>query len=128
MRETLRRLTAVTAALLLPAAALPLPAAAGVIPTEDIVPGTVAARDRLHELLDRDEVRAALARHGVAPADVQARVDALTDAEAATLAADIDRMPAGGDVLGLLFTVFVLLLLTDVLGLTKVFPFTRPMR
>jgi hypothetical protein len=118
----------VTAALLLPTATLPLPAAAGVVPTEDILPRDGAARDRLHELLDRDEVRAALARHGVTRAELQARVDALTDAEVAKLAADIDRMPAGGDVLGLLFTVFVLLLLTDVLGLTKVFPFTRPMR
>jgi hypothetical protein len=31
-------------------------------------------------------------------------------------------------VLGILFAVFVILLITDILGLTKVFPFTRPVR
>jgi hypothetical protein len=44
------------------------------------------------------------------------------------LAGRVDQAPAGGDVLGLLFTVFIVLLVTDILGLTKVFPFTRPVR
>jgi len=38
-------------------------------------------------------------------------------------------MPVGSSsVLGILFTVFIILLVTDILGLTKVFPFTRPVR
>ena len=61
-------------------------------------------------------------------ATLRERVNALTDAEAAQMAEQIDRAPAGGDVLGLLFTVFIILLVTDILGLTKVFPFTRPVR
>jgi hypothetical protein len=44
------------------------------------------------------------------------------------MANQIDSMPAGGDVLGVLLFVFVLLLVTDILGLTKVFPFTRSAR
>jgi hypothetical protein len=40
----------------------------------------------------------------------------------------IDAAPAGGDVVGVLFTIFIILLVTDILGLTKVFPFTRSMR
>lgn len=86
------------------------------------------ARDQVRDLLARDEVRAALAEHGVTPAQVQARVDALTDEEAAALAERMAQMPAGGDVLGILFTVFVILLVTDILCLTKVFPFTRCVR
>jgi len=31
-------------------------------------------------------------------------------------------------VLGILFAVFIILLITDILGLTKIFPFTRPVR
>jgi len=31
-------------------------------------------------------------------------------------------------VLGLIFTVFIVLLVTDIMGLTKVFPFTRSVR
>jgi hypothetical protein len=38
-------------------------------------------------------------------------------------------LPAGGSsVIGVLFAVFIILLITDILGLTKVFPFTRPVR
>ncbi|HET7669436.1 MAG TPA: PA2779 family protein, partial [Burkholderiales bacterium] len=49
--------------------------------------------------------------------------------EVAQLAAQIDSLPAGGDsILGLLVLVFVILLITDILGLTKIFPFTRPIR
>jgi hypothetical protein len=65
---------------------------------------------------------------GVDKSEAQARVAALTDAEAASMANQIDSMPAGGDILGVLLFVFVLLLVTDILGLTKVFPFTRSVR
>ena len=44
------------------------------------------------------------------------------------VAGRIDQAPAGGDILGVLFTVFIVLLVTDILGLTKVFPFTRSVR
>jgi len=56
------------------------------------------------------------------------RVDAMTDNEVQTVADQLDKLPAGGDILGILFTVFIILLITDILGLTKVFPFTRPVR
>ncbi|MCP1315874.1 PA2779 family protein, partial [Halomonas sp. 707D7] len=38
----------------------------------------------------------------------------------------LDELPAGaGGVVGALFAVFVILLITDILGLTDVYPFTR---
>ncbi len=50
----------------------------------------------------------------------------MSDAEAAALADQIDTLPAGGaDVLGVLLTVFIILLITDILGFTKIFPFTK---
>ena len=52
----------------------------------------------------------------------------MSDSEVAQLAGRIDQAPAGGDVLGILFTVFIVLLVTDIMGLTKVFPFTRSVR
>ena len=52
----------------------------------------------------------------------------MTDAEIAQLNQRIDQMPAGGDVLSIIFTVFIILLITDILGFTKVFPFTRSVR
>lgn len=83
--------------------------------------------ERLLETLDRGDVVAALAERGVDVAQARERVAALTDAEAATLADQIDQAPAGG-IIGAVLFVFVLLLVTDILGLTKVFPFTRSVR
>jgi hypothetical protein len=84
-------------------------------------------------MLDRADVRAKLEELGVESADVKARVAALTDAEAAQLARSIDNLPAGADggvgaIVGALVLVFLVLLITDLLGLTKVFPFTKPIR
>ena len=86
-------------------------------------------RARLNQALDRADVQAALEAHGVSVDQARARVASLTDAEAAQVAAQIDQAPAGaGDILGVLVFIFVLLLVTDILGLTKVFPFTRSVR
>jgi hypothetical protein len=88
-----------------------------------------AERQRIAAILERDEVRAQLAARGVSLGEAQARVAALSDAEAAELAARIDALPAGGiGVLGVALVVFLVLLLTDILGYTKIFPFTRPAR
>ena len=83
-------------------------------------------------MLDRADLQARLAAYGVKAADVKARVAALSDDEAAQLAAQIDNAPAGGDAAGALIgaalIVFLVLLLTDILGYTHVFPFTKSMR
>jgi hypothetical protein len=64
---------------------------------------------------------------GVDPAHAQNRVAALTDQEAAQLAARLDELPAGGsDILMVALIVFLVLLFTDIMGYTKVFSFTRP--
>jgi len=73
-------------------------------------------------------VQSALQSHGVTSESAVERVKAMSDDEVAQLAGRIDQAPAGGDILGILFTVFIILLITDILGLTKVFPFTRSMR
>jgi len=106
---------------------LPLPVQAGMVSTDAAVAS--GDRERIASFLDRSEVRARLAAQGVDPADVKARVAALTDDEAAQLAGRIDSLPAGGaDVLGVLLVVFLVLLITDILGFTKIFPFTKSVR
>lgn len=99
---------------------LALPAQAGMIATD---------QGRLIEFLDRAEVQAQLQAYGVSADEVKLRVGALTDEEAAELAARIDTLPAGGvSIIGALLFVFIVLLVTDILGFTKVFPFTRPIK
>lgn len=103
------------------------PAWAGMITTEQIY--SSAERDRVKNFLDRADVRAQMQALGVDAAAARERVDALTDREIDELAGRIDQLPAGGsDVLGVLLAVFIILLITDILGLTKIFPFTRPIR
>lgn len=86
-------------------------------------------RAHLAELLDRPAVQAKLQELGIGAADAKTRVAALTDDEAAALANKIDSMPAGGDgIIGALIFIFLVLLVTDILGLTKVFPFTHSVR
>jgi hypothetical protein len=86
-------------------------------------------RDRIAAAMNRPEIMSQLESMGVNKVDAQARVAALTDDEAATVANKIDSLPAGGDsVLGVLLFIFVVLLITDIIGLTKVFPFTRSVR
>jgi hypothetical protein len=112
------------ACLLILSLAIPLPAHAALVATVDALD-----RERILTVLERADVQAQLQVYGVSPGDVKARVAALTDGEAAELAARIDELPAGGvSILGVALIVFLVLLLTDILGYTKVFPFTKPMK
>jgi hypothetical protein len=103
---------------------------AAMIGTEQAVAAQGAQQDRekLAAALDRPDVAAQLERMGVDKDEVQARVAAMSDAEVAAMAGRVDSLPAGGDVLGAILFVFLLLLVTDILGLTKVYPFTRSVR
>jgi hypothetical protein len=87
-----------------------------------------ASHARALELLQRADVVDALAARGVDVQQARDRVAALTDDEAARLAHALDQAPAGGDALGVIVFIFVLLLVTDILGFTKIFPFTRSVR
>lgn len=110
------------------ALSLHLPVAnATMVGTESVVQAaqTQQQRGRIHEILNREDVKAKLASLGVEPAQVQARVDALTDDEAQRMAKSIDEMPAGGNIVGAVLLIFLVLLITDLLGLTDVFPFTN---
>lgn len=106
---------------------MPVTSMAGIVTTDQAYAG--AERDQVNRFFDRDDVRVRLQELGVDPAAARARVEALNDEEVAMLADRIDELPAGGtDVLGALLLVFIILLVTDILGLTKVFPFTRAVR
>jgi hypothetical protein len=104
----------------------PLPALAGIVNTDAVVAG--AERERLAGMLERSEVQERLQALGVDPANAKARVAALSDAEAAQLAAQLDELPAGGDILWAAVLIFLVLLVTDMMGYTKIFPFTRSAR
>jgi uncharacterized protein DUF6627 len=90
--------------------------------------GAADAHARIAAALNRPEVQAELMRQGVDPAAAQERVAALSDEDAVRLASHIETAPAGGNIIGVILLVFFVLLITDIIGWTKVFPFTRSMR
>lgn len=130
MTASLRRFTALCLTVTITAMALPLPAQAGMLATENAVAS--ADKARIAEFLDRSEVRDQLQARGVSAADAKARVAALSDEEAKQIAGQIDQLPAGGDAVGAIVgaavLVFIVLLITDLLGYTHVFPFVKPIR
>lgn len=103
-------------------------AQAGMVSSEQLIADQASQQNRARVLavLDRADVRAQLQAKGVDADMAKARVAAMTDAEIADINGKLDSLPAGGDIVGAIVFVFIVLLITDLLGLTKVFPFTRP--
>jgi len=102
-------------------------AQAGMISSEQVIASHTAQleRERVRAVFDRQDVREQLQALGVDADAARARVDALTDNEVATINGKIDNLPAGGGIVGAVVFVFLVLLITDILGFTKVFPFTK---
>lgn len=88
-----------------------------------------ANRALLAAFIARDDVRHEIERMGVDPAEASARVNGLSDAEVQKIAARMDAIPAGQGafeaILGAAVLIFLVLLVTDLLGLTDVFPFVK---
>lgn len=117
------------------ALSVPAPVSARVVGTEealraDAVAGVLVDRGTLTALLEREDVRKQLEAYGVDASQARARIDALTDEEVQRIAGQVGVLPAGADtsILGVIFAIFIILLVTDILGLTRVFPFTRSLR
>jgi hypothetical protein len=88
------------------------------------------ARELIHGLMAREDIQAALVREGIDPGEAQARAESLSDAEAVRLAGVIETLPAGGSsalaiIVVASLIIFITLLVTDIMGYTDVFPFTK---
>lgn len=108
----------------------PVARAEGLVPTEQVIDSSRAAttRARLHEAVNRPEIAGELARLGIAQDQARASIDALSDAELEQVAGRLDQQPAGGfiaAVIGAILIVFFVLLFTDIVGLTDVYPWVN---
>jgi hypothetical protein len=128
----LRRRVASVLALVMFMLTGPIDAAhAALITTEQAVEAGAAQgeRERVAAFLARDDVRTQMAALGVDPSEAADRVASLSDAEVRQIAGHLDQLPAGqsavGAVIGAALLIFLILLITDLLGLTDVFPFVR---
>ncbi len=82
-------------------------------------------RQHLLTMLDRGEVRQQLTEMGVEPEMAKTRVANMTDAEVAQLNQKIEQLPAGAGILELAVLLFIVFLITDMLGATDIFPFVK---
>jgi len=91
-----------------------------------------ATRERVAAFLSRDDVQQVMVQHGVDAFEAQKRVASLSDSELTKIAQAMEQLPAGGDgvgaVVGATVFIFLVLLITDLLGLTHVFPFVTHRR
>jgi hypothetical protein len=89
-------------------------------------------RERVTAFLGREDVQQVMVRHGVDAIEAQKRVASLSGAELAKISQAMEQLPAGGDgvgaVIGAAVLIFLVLLITDILGFTHVFSFVRAQR
>ena len=102
-----------------------LPAYAGMVTTEQLMQQQLESmdRDELVALLDRDEVRQQLVDRGVDPDYAKQRIAALSDDQIEQIRSDIDQLPAGSGVVGILVAVLLVLVILDIIGVTNIFSF-----
>lgn len=106
-------------------------AQAALVSTDQVVAKSQVEADRMRiaALIMREDVQRQLRAEGIDSDEALARIATLSDAEVEQIAARVDAIPAGQGVVetvvGALLVIFIVLLVTDLAGLTDVFPFVK---
>ncbi|MDH3356503.1 MAG: PA2779 family protein [Desulfobacteraceae bacterium] len=104
---------------------------AAMVRTETVLTLSTAknVRENLNQFLKREDVKAIMMAQGISPVEATARVDSLSDAEIMQIADKMDQLPAGGSTFGVIMgtavIIFIVLLITDILGYTDIFTFVK---
>ena len=104
---------------------------AGMLGTDTLISSAQSQQSisALQQLLEREDAQQQLLALGVSPDQVRERVTSLSDSELARINQGIDTLNAGGDsVLGILLIIFLVFVITDVIGATNIFPFIHPVK
>ena len=80
----------------------------------------------LLQTINRADVQAQLISMGVSSADLETRVNQMTQQEIAQLNQNMAELHAGSGVLGVVVLIFIVFVVTDVIGATDIFPFIHP--
>ncbi len=81
-------------------------------------------QQQLQTALESEELRQQLQELGVDTKQLNDRIASLTAEEIQQLNADLEQQPAGG-IVGVLLTIFIVFVITDMLCATDVFTFVR---
>ena len=104
-------------------------ARAAMVTTDQVVAQAEVDSDRARVMrfMARDDVRQQLEALGIDPDEAARRTESLSDDEIQQIAERMDELPAGQSAIGVLVVIilvlFLVLVITDLAGLTDVFPF-----
>lgn len=123
-----RNVSFILSALLLWSGLLVSSANAAVVSTSDMLVEhqQFDNKQAVTDFVNRDDVKQQMLELGVSPQDVDSRINSMTASELAQLNANLQDAPAGAGVVGVLLTIFIVFVITDVIGATDIFPFIRP--
>lgn len=82
-------------------------------------------KQQLIEMVSRADVQEKLVSLGVTQGDAVSRINGMTNSEIAQLNSQLNDAPAGG-VVGAVLTVLAIIAILDLVGVTDVYPFIRP--
>ena len=99
------------------------PVYAGLVSTPQLIP-----QNQLDLMQTRLDIQNQLVELGVEQLQAMNRVTSLSDDQIIEISSRISELPAGADLGGTLFTVFIIFVITDVIGATDIFPFIKPVR
>jgi Mg2+ and Co2+ transporter CorA len=103
---------------------------AAIISNDQIINQAQQTNERaaLLQTIAREDVQQQLSKMGVDPADIENRINQMTQQEIAQLNQQMNELPAGSGVLGILLLIFLVFVITDVIGATDIFPFIHPIK
>ena len=128
-----KRVVAAAMAVLMAMASMPIGIAnAEMVTTDTVIQQYNSTEDRtlVMDFMLREDVQQQLTTLGVDPEEAARRVASLSDEEIQQIAGRLDELPAGeggvvGPIVGAILIIFLVLLITDLLGFTDVFPFVK---
>ncbi len=97
---------------------------AGMVGTQQLLPAIPSIN--LEQV--RQDIKVQLVDLGVEQQQAEIRVAAMTDAQISELNQKLADLPAGASAGGILLAVFIVLVITDVMGATDIFPFIKPVK
>lgn len=104
------------------------PAQANMVSSETVIEQQqlIYTKQQLSDLVDSEAVQQKLVSLGVSPVDAKMRIANMTNMELAEFQKQMDELPAGQGVAGVIVTVLLVIAVLDILGVTDVYPFIKP--
>lgn len=110
---------------LLVTAAVWQPSQAAMVGTMDLTPEYSSTQDIA---VMREQIENQLVELGVEPGIAGERVIAMSDAQVTEINQRLSDLPAGADAGSVILTLFIVFVITDVIGATDIFPFIKPVK